>query len=274
MTDLTSSAPPGAAQGQPREAIRVQVRAAQRAPLELDLATGATVGDALDAAKVERAHVGLVSLNGMLVSTAAVLEHGDLVEVVAVEPQPAAPPLPPELLPGSRLGRIVEDVLRFGRKGFARVAEFTPTRLNLSWITDQLAVGGAYRTADIPRLRRLGITGVVDCREEACDDEVVLREHGIDFLRLPTPDVHKLSQDSLDTGVVWINERLDRGEKIYVHCLHGVGRGPLMGCCVLVSRGQGAVDALKTMKTRRWQASPNEEQISALIEYAERHRQS
>ena len=34
---------------------------------------------------------------------------------------------------------------------------------------------------------------------------------------------------------------------------------------------QALLDALKTMKTRRWQASPNEEQLSALLEYAERH---
>jgi hypothetical protein len=26
------------------------------------------------------------------------------------------------------------------------------------------------------------------------------------------------------------------------------------------------------MKTRRWQASPNEEQLGALVEYATRHR--
>ena len=176
------------------------------------------------------------------------------------------------LTPRTGFARFVEEVLRFGRKGFARVIEFAPTRLNLSWITDQLAAGGAFRTADIPRLQRMGITGVVDCREEASDDEAALRAHGIEFLRLPTPDVHQITQEALDTGVAWVNERLDRGAKVYVHCLHGVGRGPLLGCCVLVARGKTAAEALTTMKTRRWQASPNEEQINALIEYASRHK--
>lgn len=177
-----------------------------------------------------------------------------------------------ELAPHTRVGRFVEGTLRYGRKGFARIAEFTPSRLNLSWVTNQLAVGGAFRTSDIPRLQRLGIRGVVDCREEATDDEVALRQHGIEFLRLPTPDVHQLTQTALDAGVAWVNERLDRGEKILVHCHHGVGRGPLLGCCVLMARGMTANDALTTMKTSRWQASPNEEQLSALLEYAQRQR--
>jgi sulfur carrier protein ThiS len=240
--------------------------------MSLNLTEPATVGDALDAAELAREHIGLVSVNGIIVSADTLLRHGDVVEIIAAEPEPSAPPLPPELLPQSRLGKLVNGALLFGRKGFARVIEFTPSRLNFSWVTDQLAVGGAFHTSDIPRLRRLGIDGVVDCREEASDDEAALRQHGIDFLRLPTPDVHKLSQDALDVGVAWANERIDRGEKIYVHCLHGVGRGPLLGCCILVSRGQTAVGALQTVKTRRWQASPNEEQLGALIEYAERHR--
>ena len=182
--------------------------------------------------------------------------------------------LPPEFLPRSRVARFIDELLRFGRKGFARIIEFSPTRLNLSWITDDLAVGGVFRTSQVVRLKRLGITAVVDCREEASDDEAALRAHDIAFLRLPTRDRHELTQDALDAGVAWVMERLDRGEKVYVHCLHGVGRGPLLGCCVLVTSGYSAADALKTVKGRRWQASPNEEQLSALLTYAERHHRA
>lgn len=182
--------------------------------------------------------------------------------------------LPVDLWPRSPLARLIDVVLRFGRKGFARFIEFAPTRLNLSWVTDHLAVGGAFRTGDIPRLKRLGITGVVDCREEACDDEEALGKHGIALLRLPAPDTHELSQDMLDAGVLWVAERLGRGEKVYVHCLHGVGRGPLLGCCVLMESGHTAADALRLLKARRWQASPNQEQVEALLRYAERRAES
>jgi hypothetical protein len=43
-----------------------------------------------------------------------------------------------------------------------------------------------------------------------------------------------------------------------------------MGSCILVDRGATPVDAMELIKSRRWQASPNEEQLNALLEYAER----
>jgi protein-tyrosine phosphatase len=160
---------------------------------------------------------------------------------------------------------------RFVRKGFARVYEFFPSKLNFSWVTDQLAVGGAFRTSQIPRLKAMGVDAVIDCREEARDDAETLQRYGIDYLRLPTIDATALSQRSLDLGVEWARERLAQGDKIFVHCLHGVGRAPLMGSCILVDRGASPIDAMELIKSRRWQASPNEEQLDALIEYAERH---
>jgi protein-tyrosine phosphatase len=175
-------------------------------------------------------------------------------------------------VPRSGVARAVEEVLRFLRKGFARFAELSPTQLNLSWVTDDLAVGGAVHTRHIPRLKAMGIQAVVDCREEATDDEVALARNGIDFLRLPTPDAHTLAQADLDRGVSWVKERLARGEKVYVHCSHGVGRGPLLAACFLVSEGYSPVNALQIVRTRRWQASPNEEQVDGLVTYAERRK--
>lgn len=182
--------------------------------------------------------------------------------------------VPPELRPGSNLERVAEEVLRFGRKGFARIAELSPTRLNLSWITPSLALGGAFHTRAVVRLRQVGITAVVDCREEASDDELALARNGIDFLRLPTIDARTLSQDSLDRGVEWVRWQMVRGARIYIHCSHGVGRAPELGSCVLVAEGYTAIEALGIVRAKRWQASPNEEQVLGLVEYANRHKRA
>lgn len=179
-----------------------------------------------------------------------------------------------DLQPHSVIGRLAEGAFRFVRKGFARVIEFTPTRLNLSWVTDELAVGGAFRASDIPRLRRLGIRTIVDCREEAQDDEARLTENGIAYLRLPTPDQHEITQADLGVGVQWVQERLARGDKVYIHCTHGVGRGPLLASCVLVADGASLEDALRLVRTRRWQASPNAEQLEALLSFAKLTRKA
>ena len=174
------------------------------------------------------------------------------------------------LLPHTLIQRLFIEGARWIRKGFARFYEFSPTHLNLSWVTDQLAVGGAYKSSQIPRLKAMGVNAVIDCREEAKDDVEGLKRHGIDYLRLPTIDATALSQSSLEQGVAWARERLARGDKIFVHCHHGVGRAPLMGGCILVDRGSNAVDALDLIKAHRWQAQPNEEQLNALVEYAQR----
>ena len=175
-----------------------------------------------------------------------------------------------DLLPASLAARLIDEPARFIRKGFARVAELLPSRLNLSWITDELAVGGAFSHHHIPRLRRIGVDAVIDCRDEASDDEHALKRQGIAFLRLPTPDAHQLEQGDLETGVAWALERFALGSTVYVHCTHGVGRAPLMGSCILVASGYSTSEAIGLVKTRRWQASPNEEQLEALLEFARR----
>jgi len=167
--------------------------------------------------------------------------------------------------------RAAEELLRLARKGFARVAELSPTRMNLSWITPSLAVGGAIHTRDISRLRQIGITAVVDCREEASDDELAMARNGVEFLRLPTPDAHTLTQESLDRGVAWVRERMVQGGRVYVHCSHGVGRAPELGACVLVADGFLPGRALELVRARRWQALPNEEQVLGLVSFADRH---
>jgi len=167
--------------------------------------------------------------------------------------------------------RAAEELLRLARKGFARVAELSPTRMNLSWITPSLAVGGAIHTRDISRLRQIGITAVVDCREEASDDELAMARNGVEFLRLPTPDAHTLTQESLDRGVAWVRQRMVQGGRVYVHCSHGVGRAPELGACVLVADGFLPGRALELVRARRWQALPNEEQVLGLVSFADRH---
>ena len=173
-----------------------------------------------------------------------------------------------ELLPRTRIERLAIDLFRFVRKGFARIAELAPTRLNISWIDENLAVGGAFHKSDIRRLRRLGIHAVADCREEAEDDVATLEQNGIAYLRLPTPDAHQLSQDDLLRGVAWVREQLASGGKVYMHCNHGVGRAPLLAACFLVAKGATAQEALRLVKAGRWQASPNEEQLEALVTFA------
>ena len=150
--------------------------------------------------------------------------------------------------------------------------ESSIARLNLDWVTPQLALGGSFELETCEHLvKTLGIRYVVDVRIECCDDEQVLRRHGIQLLHLPTVDLRAVSQEMLDEGVAWVNDRLDEGHKVYVHCEHGVGRSALVGLCVLVSRGLSPMEALRTAKRARWQVSPSPEQLEAFRTWCRRH---
>jgi protein tyrosine phosphatase (PTP) superfamily phosphohydrolase (DUF442 family) len=142
-----------------------------------------------------------------------------------------------------------------------------PDRLNMSWITDHLAVGGRIRPEDIRALSLLGITDVIDTRSEYRDDEQALAREGIQLLYLPTPDSHPLSVEQLMKGATWASERIKKGRRVLIHCEHGVGRSVLLTCAVLVYNGMHARDAVVLVQQKRWQASPNHRQIVRLKEF-------
>ena len=75
-----------------------------------------------------------------------------------------------------------------------------------------------------------GVTAVVDCRSEAQDDPEALAQAGIRFLHVPTLDRHGFTYAQLQDGVEWVLDRLSDGGRAFLHCEHGVGRGPLMAC--------------------------------------------
>jgi protein tyrosine phosphatase (PTP) superfamily phosphohydrolase (DUF442 family) len=156
-------------------------------------------------------------------------------------------------------------------RGVARILEYSTKlhrrSLNLSRITDQLVVGGGVPPRAYPRLKAMGVTAVIDLREEAKDDEAALTKLGIELLHLPATDRYAASQDQMRQGVEWALERIERGGQVYAHCKHGVGRGPLMGLAILVAQGETSSSALRLLRSKRWQAAPNDRQLAALLEF-------
>lgn len=147
------------------------------------------------------------------------------------------------------------------------LSDLQPKQLNYSDVTPRLAVGGSFRSSQIKLLRSRGITAVVDCREEARDDPELLQKAGIQFLHLPAPDRYAMSFEQLETGVEWVVKHLASGGRAFLHCEHGVGRGPLMACAVLVAQGHSAPEALRIVRAGRWQAMPNDRQLERLLDF-------
>jgi protein-tyrosine phosphatase len=142
-----------------------------------------------------------------------------------------------------------------------------PDSLNMSWITPHLAVGGRIHTADIERLAATGITRVVDTRSEHQDDERALGAEGIGLLCLPTPDTHPLTVAQLCEGAEWVNAQIADGQRVLIHCEHGVGRSVLLTAAALVRSGMSAHEAITLIQRKRWQAAPNHRQMLRLQEF-------
>src|SRR5215831_18692686 len=143
---------------------------------------------------------------------------------------------------------------------------------DVSWVDPSLAIGGRLSRAIDRYANELGIRRIVDLRIEDKDDEEQLRLYGIELLHLPTDDMCAVAQPMLDDGVTWVNDQIARGERVLVHCEHGVGRSALLLTCVLVSRGDTPREALVRAKRARSRVCPSPDQLEALLTWSSRHR--
>ncbi|HEX8704433.1 MAG TPA: phosphatase [Myxococcaceae bacterium] len=169
-------------------------------------------------------------------------------------------------VPGVR-GWVRKQVLR----SVARVIEWTtklPGRgMNVSRVNDWLWVGGSVSRAQYKELAAQGITAVIDMRAERCDDAAALAALGIELLHLPVTDRYPPSVEQLMRGVDWALPRLKAGGRLYTHCEHGVGRGPLMGLAVMVAQGAEATAAYRAVREARWQCTLNDRQLNGLSDF-------
>ena len=144
-----------------------------------------------------------------------------------------------------------------------------PDRLNMSWITSELAVGGRVLPQDIHRLAASGVTRVVDTRSEYQDDAESMAREGIELLYLPAPDTYPLTVDQLRKGASWVSQQIKSGQRVLIHCEHGVGRSVLLAASSLVAMGMSPHQALQLIQSKRWQAAPNHRQMLRLQEFAQ-----
>ncbi len=141
--------------------------------------------------------------------------------------------------------------------------------IDLHFVAPGLAVGARFPAEAAPILaREHGISRVVDVRVEERDDERVLRSHGIRLLHLPTEDTRAISLEKIRHGVRFVSEGLDGGERVLVHCQHGIGRSALLALCVLVDRGDAPLEAMERAKSARRVVSPSPDQLQAFVAFA------
>lgn len=132
------------------------------------------------------------------------------------------------------------------------VVEEQASCLDISWITDQIAVGGWIETDEKREaVARLGITHVIDMAWES--DDTPLERFGIKVLLNTTDDDFQVKPpELLQRGVEFALSALQEpGSRVFIHCVAGRHRGPMMTLAVLCRLGWSMKEAMRIIAERR-----------------------
>ncbi len=127
----------------------------------------------------------------------------------------------------------------------------------------KLAVGPCPKRdnvgADLSMLRQQGYDVVVSMltaddkqRLGLSEEERLCRAYGMEYLNLPVPDQSPPPEN--ESAVAFFKDLRDRylrGQYIYVHCMHGLGRAPSAVAGVLVLMGMDTEEAYRVVEQAR-----------------------
>jgi protein-tyrosine phosphatase len=134
-----------------------------------------------------------------------------------------------------------------------------------STITPNIYLGGQYGLNSVTKLRKLGVSAIVNMREHSVHKE--MKDLGVKILHLPTKDKYAPTIEQLTRGSKFIEEEVKKGGKVYIHCRYGEERGPTMTIAYLIWSGLTFDDAFTLVKKVRSFIRPVPVQIARLKEF-------
>jgi protein-tyrosine phosphatase len=155
-----------------------------------------------------------------------------------------------------KFGEGLEKTLRSMKWRNAKLAEVEKARMDMTWVTGRIAVGGGIWNAEnMAEVARAGVTHILDMQIEF-DDTALAEPFGIEVLWNPVDDDFQPKKPAVfQRGVEFAIEALDQaGTKLYVHCAAGVHRAPMMALALLGALGWKVKEAVRLIETRRPQA--------------------
>jgi protein tyrosine phosphatase (PTP) superfamily phosphohydrolase (DUF442 family) len=125
--------------------------------------------------------------------------------------------------------------------------------MDITWVTDRIAVGGGIWNADnMATVSRSGITHIIDMQIEF-DDTALAQPHGISVCWNPIDDdFEPKPAEVFERGVEFALAALEEEKaKLFVHCAAGVHRAPMMTLALLGVMGWEVEDAMDLIEGRR-----------------------
>lgn len=138
--------------------------------------------------------------------------------------------------------------------------------LRFSRVTPHIYLGPQYGRYGKRTLEQAGITASMSMRAEYDDATHDLNFE--DYSYLPTVDNTAPTMAHLQEGVQFIQNVVDEGGTIYIHCGSGVGRAPTMVAAYLISTGKSVDEAIEQIQAARPFVRILPPQIERLEEFA------
>ena len=134
-----------------------------------------------------------------------------------------------------------------------------------SQITDQLFVAAWPTGEDYDAIIEFGVRLVINMDWVPADEK--LSEPPLRVLSLTEIDtpLTPMSMKNIWKGVDHAGKTFEDGGRVMVYCKGGVHRSVVMACCILISGGFTAEEAMARVKERRPVADPNTEHFKSRI---------
>ena len=119
-------------------------------------------------------------------------------------------------------------------------------------VDEHVFIGALPLARDVPAMKEAGIRAVVNTCEEYPGPVAEYEAAGIEQLRVPTVDFTPPSLDSVKRGVEFIEENVQQGKSVYIHCKAGRARSATIVLCWLISsKGMTPEEGQKVLLEKR-----------------------
>jgi len=126
--------------------------------------------------------------------------------------------------------------------------------MDLTWITDRIALGGGiWHAGNMAEVAAEGITHIINMQVEF-DERSLAQPHNIRVLWNPVDDDFQPKPPEIfQRGVQFAQDTLIQdGTRLFVHCAAGVHRAPMMTLAILGAQGWQIEDAKVHIQQRRY----------------------
>gem|GEM_PF-1138982 len=146
---------------------------------------------------------------------------------------------------------------------YARLISLFTEINRFDWIDNGVALG--TDNVSVKTLERNRISAVVSVGAKLKNNGLKLEK-----IYLEVKDGEPPSEEQVLNAVEWMQQKVSRGGRVFIHCHAGMGRSVTLAVCYLMHKGYRLDEALSLVRKRHPQSSPTNRQLAFLRKFSQR----